>query len=320
MTDKALKANKDNASKSTGPKTKRDMTTLQPNMKHGILAKIPVIPGIENQEEWDQFVVDIKMNLKPIGVLESTLVESLANYFWKKQRLIKYEQNRIHYKIEAIKDKANSMLTTYYENLYKKSEDYVDPDRSKLDELRSNVKDFSDSLKAFEKYTDWPDDKDMEGDDAGYIVACALELLYAVKKNNGEDVPDTPYDLFNVNEIVDDFWNPDKSATPKQVVEIIEKIGEKFGYDPSVLEYSTRKYVKDTHKALEKQVQVVDQSIDTLANEELYDNSYSEKVMKMDAQLNRTIMQTLHELQRLQGMRVGLAGPPEAVDITGIDL
>lgn len=288
-------------------------------MKHGILAKIPVIPGIENQNEWDQFVIDLKSNLKPLGVLENTLVESLAGYFWKKQRLIRYENNMIKYKIENIKNKADSLLSTYYEQLYKNSKDYVDPDQSKLEELRSNEKDFADSQKAFENFSNWPDDKEMEGNDAVLIVGSVLELIYAIKKNKGEDLPDTPYDLFNVDEVVVGFWDTEKKVTANQVIDVIIKIGEKFGYDPGELEGATRAYVSKTLRDIKKQIKIVDESIEELSNEELFDNLYSGKVMKMDAQLNRAIMQTLHEHQRHQAMRIGMTGPPSVLDIAGIE-
>ncbi len=42
-----------------------------------------------------------------------------------------------------------------------------------------------------------------------------------------------------------------------------------------------------------------------------------ERIMKFEAHLNRQLTQTLHEYERLQGMRVGITKPPEAIDITG---
>lgn len=319
MTDKALEANKNNARKSTGPKSQRDIKTIQPNMKHGILAKIPVIPGIENQEEWDQFVIDLKLSLKPEGVLENTLVESVANYFWKKRRLLTYENNKIKYKIDEIKAMPNKIIKSYYELLYKDPTDFVDPDKPKLEELKSNIKDLEDSQKAFDNYTNWPDDKDMEVDDAGFIVGSVLELIYTLKKNSGEEIPNTPYELFDVESVIKDFWNPEKSATLKQVTKILSKIGKEFGYSISELEWLTRIYIGISHKSLVKKTEEIEQSLEILINDELYENKYTENVMKLDAQLNRSILQTLHELQRLQAMRVGISGPPEAIDITGIE-
>lgn len=45
----------------------------------------------------------------------------------------------------------------------------------------------------------------------------------------------------------------------------------------------------------------------------------SESMLKFESHLHRQYIQTLHELQRLQGMRAGISGPPQAVDITGLE-
>ena len=50
MTPKAFEANRKNARKSTGPKTQRSKFLPPSNLKHGILASVPVLPILESRK------------------------------------------------------------------------------------------------------------------------------------------------------------------------------------------------------------------------------------------------------------------------------
>ncbi len=65
MTSKALEANRKNARKSTGPKIQRSKFLSPPNLKHGILASVPVLPMYESQKEYDKLVIELKKDLCP---------------------------------------------------------------------------------------------------------------------------------------------------------------------------------------------------------------------------------------------------------------
>ncbi len=103
MTKKAAKANKRNAQKSTGPKTKRSELSI-PNLKHGIFAKIPVLPEIESQQDWESHLAEIKDSLKPFGEIENTLAERIAFLLWRLKRLYQYEQSVLANHIKEIPD------------------------------------------------------------------------------------------------------------------------------------------------------------------------------------------------------------------------
>src|SRR5437879_284048 len=72
--ERRIQANRQNALRSTGPKTARGKRSVARNaIKHGILAREVVITtgdGEENLEEFDTLVTDLSEYYEPIGVVE----------------------------------------------------------------------------------------------------------------------------------------------------------------------------------------------------------------------------------------------------------
>ncbi len=59
---KRLKANRSNANKSTGPKTKSGKIAVAKNaIVHGVLSNIAVVPGLEQAEEWEKHLAEFLM-------------------------------------------------------------------------------------------------------------------------------------------------------------------------------------------------------------------------------------------------------------------
>lgn len=100
-------ANKKNAQKSTGPKTKAGKAKSSKNaMKHGLTSADVVTPG-ENAEEFDELVKDLRADWKPEGALEQQLVDRIAACSWQLCRLTRLEtavmanqQKTAHYDFE----------------------------------------------------------------------------------------------------------------------------------------------------------------------------------------------------------------------------
>ena len=75
--DKQLRANRRNAIRSTGPKTRIGKQAIRWNaLKHGLLAREVVIgvgDGKENQREFQWLLEQLRTDLQPLGVLEEVL-------------------------------------------------------------------------------------------------------------------------------------------------------------------------------------------------------------------------------------------------------
>ena len=88
-------ANRRNAAKSTGPRTAQGKSWSRVNaLKHGILASQAVIATVEGPAERRMFeatVAGLAQDFQPVGVYEELLVQEIAACFWRKRRLLMFE-------------------------------------------------------------------------------------------------------------------------------------------------------------------------------------------------------------------------------------
>ncbi len=90
-TDKQIKANRENAKKSTGPRTNRGKTRTSKNaLKHGLLAQDAVLPG-EDPAEFDQHLTSFEDTYLPRNRVEKEIVRQIADVVWRMERLSRIE-------------------------------------------------------------------------------------------------------------------------------------------------------------------------------------------------------------------------------------
>jgi hypothetical protein len=89
--DRQIEANRINGKKG-GPKTPAGRAAVRNNaLKHGLSAQHPVIPIIEDQAKFDQFLDQLTQELQPEGIMETLLVNQIADSHWRRQRIIQME-------------------------------------------------------------------------------------------------------------------------------------------------------------------------------------------------------------------------------------
>jgi hypothetical protein len=75
-----------------GPNTQEGKEVVRWNAtRHGISSPKPVVPGLENTEDWESHLEGIMENLSPVGHLEVTLAERVALLSWRLHRVTRYE-------------------------------------------------------------------------------------------------------------------------------------------------------------------------------------------------------------------------------------
>ena len=85
-TEAQIHANRQNAQKSTGPRTSEGKSSVSKNaVKHGLFAAENVI-SCENQAEFDLFREEMLGELAPVGVIESMLAGRIVSLSWRLQR------------------------------------------------------------------------------------------------------------------------------------------------------------------------------------------------------------------------------------------
>jgi len=122
VSERKIQANRRNALRSTGPKTARGKRTVARNaIKHGLLALEVVITAGDGKESLEQFhglVERLCEYYEPLGVVEESLVQTIAVCWWRKARVIRAENGEIRKRLDtravdrALRDsdKANLVL------------------------------------------------------------------------------------------------------------------------------------------------------------------------------------------------------------------
>ena len=94
-----VEANRRNALKSTGPRTKNGKRRVARNaVRHGFFSKWLLVQhqdGKESQSEYDDFYADIRKHYQPVGWLEVLWAEKIAVWSWRLRRLIRCESGQI---------------------------------------------------------------------------------------------------------------------------------------------------------------------------------------------------------------------------------
>ena len=86
-----IRANRNNAKKSTGPRTEEGKTRVAKNaLKHGLLARDTVLPG-EDPAEFDSRLSALEADIQPANSLEFELVRQIADAQWRMRRLTRLE-------------------------------------------------------------------------------------------------------------------------------------------------------------------------------------------------------------------------------------
>jgi hypothetical protein len=106
VSERRIQANRRNALRSTGPTTARGKRTVARNaIKHGVLAREVVIAageGKENLNEFHEIVDRLCEQYVPVGVVEESLVQTIATCWWRKARVIRAENGEIRKRLDLL--------------------------------------------------------------------------------------------------------------------------------------------------------------------------------------------------------------------------
>ena len=98
-------ANRNNAKKSTGPKTQAGKRASSRNAaRHAILSVVPVLPGVESAKDWEAHRSAMIASIAPVGYLETVLADRAASLLWRLGRVTHYETENSATRIEPQKE------------------------------------------------------------------------------------------------------------------------------------------------------------------------------------------------------------------------
>lgn len=93
-------ANRQNAAKSTGPRTTAGKLACSGNaLRHGVLSTVPVLP-CEKAEEWEAHRNATVESLSPATYMEGVLADRIASTLWRLRRVNGYEVSATHFRTQ----------------------------------------------------------------------------------------------------------------------------------------------------------------------------------------------------------------------------
>ena len=117
-TQKQINANRQNAQKSTGPKTDEGKAAVSKNaVKHGLFAEEAVITG-ENPADYEAYLDNFLTELEPVGAVETMLAERAVSLAWRLKRAERMQNEVIEDMIgrKVTNNPARRARESYYIN------------------------------------------------------------------------------------------------------------------------------------------------------------------------------------------------------------
>jgi hypothetical protein len=106
VSERKLRANRENAQKSTGPKTAGGKAASSKNsVKHGLHARDIIIDCNtvkENKADYDQLLSSLIEEFQPDSPFQEYLVRKIANCIWRSRRVINAETARINRQLNNV--------------------------------------------------------------------------------------------------------------------------------------------------------------------------------------------------------------------------
>jgi len=144
MSSKAqINANRQNAQKSTGPRTDEGKATVSQNaVKHGLFAE-SVIKG-ENPADYEVFHKKMLAELAPVGLVEAVLADRIASLWWRLKRAERMQNQAID--VMIARDEPSPLSQRLHNSLPKDLQEIDYDTRAAGPELvlgRAIIKDYS---------------------------------------------------------------------------------------------------------------------------------------------------------------------------------
>lgn len=298
---KQVLANRQNAKKSTGPKTVEGKRTVRWNsLKHGLLAKATILTIVDFEEdprEFEFLLEELQADLQPIGVLEQILVEKIAAAYWRLRRVLKSEQGEIE---QGVLDRRHDNISDH--------------------ELRQQFATVHGLDLLFSRLS---------------RTVIGIENLQEVLEQVRKEVVKNGFVTESMQKLLNCFFGKEcvRVAMPCKILsQIAEKNMELSKLDPAkelVNKPSAEKCKERILSILDKESRRLDATIDevsvveehhqksTVARLSLPSQEASLKILRYETTIQRQFARAMDQLERLQRRRLGdMVPPPIKVNIS----
>ena len=295
-----------------GPRTEEGKEIARWNStRHGIRSPAPVVPGLEQPEDWQEHREGVLENLSPEGRLELVLAERVALLSWRLHRVTRYETEAISIAQQAIENdihERRQFMSTFRGGSVLDETHPVD-----IRFAARHYKQTHSALRRFPRLRHDPE-KLLKEADAGAIV---FGVYIKAKKATGGEMDEEDLDLPGVPEDADIAELPAMKVA--DVWGCVEAFAAVASMDPEeLLEAATEGAGYEARSAAIRKEEVEEEVSRKSRERILPDEKTLEKVARYEAHLSRHMYQALHELEALQTRRLGGNAPLARLDVQGV--
>lgn len=293
---------------SGGPYTAAGKAVAKMNAtRHGLRANSPVLPT-ESAEEWETHRTGIVEAIVPVGALEQSLAERVALLLWRLQRVARFETQMASAAIaEAEEDYVKERETPSLLN----ARSFSRPPET----LRREIRRLPAIARLLGELERLDAARRIAGPDANDILTECCSLVGHIDDAfDPEEInfPDLPNNL---------DWDEFPDITAGILRRCIDVIARAVDEDHAALVAATRAYCAGRLRTAKAQLAEAEAAISHSREQRaLPSRDFLDKIQRYETHLHRQLLQTLHELEAIQGRRAGRPSPLARLDVSGVDL
>jgi hypothetical protein len=292
-TEKQTEANKSNALLSTGAVTEEGKAIVSKNaVKHGVFTQDLIIPsgeGKESEKEYTELLNNLTASLNPSGQMEHLLVEKIAVDFWRLRRVLRFETGSIRKYLDMATYDYYNEKNFDGENENRKN-DEIDKE---IDEQQGYLDWNNAYIKALKKGIINLDNPTWKGED---LESNLVEELYDVIREDEDRI-------LEGEEFLE--FKKEELELPQ-----LRSIFKREGYtDKDIADVLIVKYEKENEEYKKKIYNLGQEKLKNRSAEEvniktgsLPDGASTEKVMRYEKSIQKSILQNLSVLKKLQSL------------------
>jgi hypothetical protein len=274
-----------------GPRTQKGKEVARWNAtSHGISSPAPVVPGLERDEDWQEYREAILEHYAPGGPVEHELAERVAVLTWRLRRVTRYEAQAIAISQEKVEDDYHSMASLMASM---RGEGIA---ATHPNDIRFEARYAKRTERAFKRFPSEKPETILKGEAAGAIVFGAY---IAAKKALGGELDWEALDLPGITEDDDIYELP--AMKVEDVRGCIEVFATAASVDPDELFEAAAYEAGCEARGAAFKKEDMERDLSRKERERILpDAETMQKIARYEAHLSRQLYQALHALEVLR--------------------
>jgi hypothetical protein len=275
-----------------GPQTQKGKEVARWNAtRHGISSPSPVVPGLETQEDWQEYREAIMAHYSPSGPVMCELAERVALLTWRLRRVTRYEAQSIAILQEQVEEDFHSR-----ENFKASMRGEGIAATTHPQDIRFEAAYTKRTERAFRRFPQEKPDKVLKAEAAGAIV---FGVYIEAKKRLGGELDWEALALPGISEDDDIYELPTMSV--EDVRGCIEVLASAASVDPDeLLAAAADEAGYEARRAAGKKERMEEDISRKERERILPDADTMQKIARYEAHLSRQLYQALHALEVLR--------------------